>query len=75
MQLISLNITQGDLGSPLTKIIHNAKADENVILGVMIKPHIQENYTLHRFIRSSFIIDDVKEMVKALESKTENDEA
>ena len=41
----------------------------------MIKPHIQGNYTLHRFIRSSFIIDDIKEMVKALESKTETDEA
>ena len=71
---IYFTFTQGDIGSPLTKVISELGENTKYIVGVTIRRFKSEKETFLRFIRINVVTEDIQNMLYKLESKTAEDE-
>ena len=61
---ICLTFAQGDLGSPLTKIID--MSGDNCIIGVTIREQISTVGTILHFVRINYVLDAIRSLVEEL---------
>ena len=65
---IILNLSQGDIGSPLTKFINLNGTITNCIIGVTINPFKKQNNTMLRFARVSGEFKNIQRIVETLKN-------
>ena len=65
-------VTQGDLGSPLTRFVKDKDDGKNYIIGVTFRRYVGNNSSLLRFVRIHYVLDSIKEMEEKLQSPTAN---